>query len=286
MKKLLTATTALALVCGAAAAEVTIGGDARFGLSYDSEADNQVSVHQRFRATFGASGTTDGGLAFSGSAIINTDGSGSVGDGVVSVSGAFGKLAFGALDAADTLAGGIADVGIKGIGVDDVAEGGLRNYTDSGNLILYTQSFGSLNFGVSASPGVTGDPLAPAVSDDDTFAVGMNFTASGMKIGLGFDSEETVSLGASYTTGQITANAYFAERDGDDGAGVDVSYSMGATTVTLVAATNSADVDGFGMGVSHDLGGGASLVAGFAQVPGAVAGEDKNGAEVGLTFAF
>ncbi|MCE2522963.1 MAG: porin [Rhodobacteraceae bacterium] len=286
MKKLLTATTALALVCGAAAAEVTVGGDARFGLSYDSEADNQVSVHQRFRAKFSASGTTDGGLAFSGEANINSE-SGAAADGVVSVSGAFGKLAFGALDAADTLAGGIADVGIKGIGVDDVAEGGLRNYTDSGNLILYTQSFGSLNFGVSASPGVTPEDGAdPSVSDDDTFAVGMNFTASGMKIGLGFDSEETVSLGASYTTGQITASAYFAERDGDDGAGVDVSYSMGATTVTLVAATNSADVNGFGMGVSHDLGGGASLVAGFAQVPGAVAGEDKNGAEVGLTFAF
>ncbi len=284
MKKLLTATTALALVCGAAAAEVTVGGDARFGLSYDSEADNQVSVHQRFRAKFSASGTTDGGLAFSGEANINSE-SGAAADGVVSVSGAFGKLAFGALDAADTLAGGIADVGIKGIGVDDVAEGGLRNYTDSGNLILYTQSFGSLNFGVSASPGVAAG-ATPAVSDDDTFAVGMNFTASGMKIGLGFDSEETVSLGASYTTGQITANAYFAERDGGDGAGVDVSYSMGATTVTLVAATNNRDQDAFGMGVSHDLGGEASLVAGFAQVPGAVAGEDKNGAEVGLTFAF
>ena len=285
MKKLLTATTALALVCGAAAAEVTVGGDARFGLSYDSEADNQISVHQRFRAKFSASGTTDGGLAFSGEANINSE-SGAAADGVVSVSGAFGKLAFGALDAADTLAGGIADVGIKGIGVDDVAEGSLRNYTDSGNLILYTQSFGSLNFGVSASPSVANASGTPAVSDDDTFAIGMNFTASGMKIGLGFDSEETVSLGASYTTGQITANAYFAERDGADGAGVDVSYSMGATTVTLVAATNSGDQDAFGMGVSHDLGGGASLVAGFAQVPGAVAGDDKNGAEVGLTFAF
>ena len=37
-------------------------------------------------------------------------------------SGAFGKVTFGDNDAADLLADGIADVGLNGVGVDDVAE--------------------------------------------------------------------------------------------------------------------------------------------------------------------
>lgn len=276
MRKLLAATTALALVGGAASAELTMGADARFNVKYDSEAADSIAIHQRFRVTFDASGTTDGGLAFSGGAVANSDG-GAVGDGYVSVSGAFGTLSFGAKDSADVLAGGIADVGIQGVGVDDIAEGGLRGHTDPGDLVLYEQSLGNINFAMSGSPS--------SGENDDAFAIGVNFTASGITIGMGYDSEETMSLGGSYTVNEITVNAYYAERDAMDGVGVDLQYAMGATTLTVVAAQNSQDEESMGLGLSHDLGGGASMVAGFGQVPDGNGG-DANGAEIGLTFAF
>lgn len=276
MKRLIATTTALACMGGVASAELTMGADARFNVKYDSEAADSIAVHQRFRVKFDASGTTDGGLAFSGGAIANSDG-GAVGDGYVSISGAFGTLSFGAKDSADVLAGGIADVGIQGVGVDDVAEGGLRGHTDPGDLILYEQSLGNINFAMSASP-AAGD-------SDDMFAVGMNFAASGITVGLGYDSEETMSLGGSYTLNEITANFYYAERDAMDGIGIGLAYGMGATTLTVVAAQNSQDGESAGLGLSHDLGGGASMVAGFGQVS-ADGVNDGTGAEVGLTFAF
>ena len=117
---------------------------------------------------------------------------------------------------------------------------------------------------------------------------------------------------------------------GYTGLGVDVSYTMGASTLTMVCAKadlsniqpiildtgttfGSASFKGMGVGFSHDLGGGAKLVAGFGQVPqtavgdlgvgdiGQVFGEtvdgttaddrsdltaDKNVASVGLSFSF
>ncbi|MCY4668137.1 MAG: porin [Rhodococcus sp.] len=276
MRTLFATTAALALAGSAALAEVTIGADARFNISHDSESEDAIGVHQRFRVHFDASGVTDAGLTFSGGAIADSS-DGKVDDGVVSVSGAFGTLAFGAKDAADVLAGGIADVGMVGVGVDNVAEDELRNKTDPGDLILYTHSLGDISVAVSGAPGTGGT--------DDMFAVGMSFTAADIRIGFGYDSEKTMSLGGSYTFGQITANAYYAERDNLDGTGIDLSYGIGATTLTLVAATNSQDQKAAGLGVSHDLGGGASMVAGFGQIPGEN-GADKSGAEVGLSFTF
>lgn len=284
MRKLLAATTALALVGGAAAAELTMGADARFNVKYDSEEADSIAIHQRFRVTFDASGTTDGGLAFSGGAVANSDG-GSVGDGYVSISGAFGTLTFGAKDSADVLAGDLADVGIQGVGVDDVAEGGLRGHTDPGDLVLYEQSLGNINFAMSGSTSTGGDDDDPDNDKDDAFAIGVNFTASGITIGMGYDSEETMSLGGSYTINEITVNAYYAERDAMDGVGVDLQYAMGGTTLTVVAAQNSQDEEAMGLGLSHDLGGGAKMVAGFGQIPDGNGG-DANGAEVGLTFSF
>ena len=136
MKKLLTATTALALVGGAAFAEITISGDAKLGLDYNSEADDMTSKHMfkhEMGVDFTGSGTTDGGLSFGGSAGFDT-GDETVNTGTVFVSGAFGKITIGDNDAADLLAGGITDVGLNGIGVDDNAEMIRGNSASQGSL--------------------------------------------------------------------------------------------------------------------------------------------------------
>ena len=274
MKKILAATTALALVGGAAFAEVTVGGDGRFGAEYTSAPDASASsttIHQRVRLKFSASGTTDGSLEFGGSTNI-VSGGGAVDEGSVYVSGAFGKLSFGDNDTADTLAGGIADVGIKGIGVDDVAEGGFRDAT--ADDIRYDHSLGALTLAASAGP----------VGNSNEYAVGASFTSAGITVGVGWDSNETTSLGLKYVIDVITANAYMARQSGSDGMGADVTYVLGPTSVTAAFAQNSNGDNAGGIGLSHDLGGGAKVVGGFGQVPGA---DDRvSKAELGMTFEF
>ena len=185
----------------------------------------------------------------------------------------------------------------------------------------------------------------------NSYAVGMSFSASGATFGIGYDSAKTISAGLGYSAGQISANAFWAKRDqpyahlgndlivgqsdvadrpdgtfdaGYSGLGIDVSYTVGASTLTLVHAKTdldniqpsvlasvefftSARFKGKGVGLSHDLGGGAKLVAGFAQVPSLAVGDvgvqeigqvvtevrrvdhfsaEKNVASVGLSFSF
>jgi outer membrane protein OmpU len=69
MKKVLFATTALMLTGGMAMAEVTIGGNARFGLLYqetDRDTDTETTVSYRLRFNIDASKETDSGVTFGG----------------------------------------------------------------------------------------------------------------------------------------------------------------------------------------------------------------------------
>ena len=354
MKKLLTATTALALAGGAAFAEITISGDAKLGVDYNSEPDAMVSKHSfkhEMGIDFSASGTTDGGLSFGGSAGFDT-GAKKLNTGTVFVSGAFGKITIGGNDSADLLAGGIADVGLNDVGVDDVVE---YFYGTTASQFRYDQSVGNIALAISAGTNPAGDATATAPgAKKNEYAIGMSFSASGATVGIGYDSRKTISVGLGYSAGQIAANAFYAKgsglsymhmgADGSDdpqvqgnedddgmfdssvtGLGVDLSYTMGASTLTLVYA--KADVDnirpewlsgattptfgsesfkGVGINIKHSLGGGADLIAGFGQVPQkAVAsldtsdigqvleGEtppdlsgDKSVASMGLSFKF
>ena len=358
MKKLLTATTALALVGGAAFAEITISGDAELGLDYNSEVEDGMSKHMfkhEMGVDFSGSGTTDGGLSFGGSAGFDT-GDTETNTGTVFVSGAFGKITIGDVDSADLLAGGIVDVGMNGIGVDDIAEEVNGN---SASQVRYDNSVGSIALALSAGTNSAED-VGMGMKKSD-YAIGVNFSASGAKIGLGYDNHKAVSIGVGYSTGQIAVNALYsrvkesmksysgifdpdANTDDDEvtvmasglkltSIGVDMSYTMGASTLTLVygktsvgamdypfalasGATEddtvinfaSGSYSGMGIGFSHDLGGGASLVAGFGQVDSgtpmlnvgsltSVSGgldtvpvsydfADSNKASLGLTFSF
>ena len=512
MKKLLIASTALSLAGGAAFAEmaITVSGDAELGVDYASEpvADattgavgSKHSFVHEVGIDFTASGTTDGGLTFGGEAGFDT-GDDVVNTGTVHVSGSFGKLTIGDNDAADLTAGGIADIGMNGIGVDDMVEG-LRGTTAA--QLRYDNDFGQIKIAISAgtkdgsaavaavpaiswaitdtkmtthyywptytvdSKGVstptstaeivtgTGVPkisvvgttmdgvpvygtavtesanatavdladitstmndfdvlfgvihrregentaadnqvivdidlkvtgadatpgdrvdihgfkrndkgeivdsagkvyaattnhgkaftryekyynlgadkavggvpgasatapdntdtvkvasnavaAVPAVASDSEFAFGMSFNAGGVTIGVGYDSNKTINMGAGFTTGEITTNLLYVKTEDDEdtkmvdeemtGMGVDMAYAMGASTVTLSYGRRKPEMgeamDAVGMGVTHDLGGGATLNAGFGKVdkdigtaasPMIVA---ENKASIGLMFAF
>ena len=203
---------------------------------------------------------------------ITGTGDGSVGNSTVHISGDFGTLTFGNNDPADLESGGVADVGFDGVGVDDVAEGGGgRGGTNAG--IRYDQSFGDVSIALS---------FGPDGSDTD-FAVGMKFTSAGITVGAGFDSDDGMSIGAGYSVGQLSANGYYTEENEKDGMGADLSYTAGATTITVAFAQNSEDHEAAGLGIVHDLGGGAKLNAGFGQVD---TGTNATKGEVGITFDF
>ena len=494
MKKLLIASTALSLAGGAAFAEmaITVSGDAEMGVDYASEPAGGASKHSFVHEVgidFTASGTTDGGLTFGGTAGFDTKDT-DLNTGTVNVSGSFGTLTIGDNDAADLTAGGIADIGMNGIGVDDMVEG-LRG-TTAGQL-RYDNSFGQVSIAISAGtseakaavpasqwmitdhemnvhvypasyskdmdgmvklygmpiPGErinvpnqaadqtdnvrrfvggfdnlfgvvdrTADGVwvdydgdghdmanglvvetlteaegktspvnifgfkrekdgkitapdgtdegterdvitdndanadliaaferyeahydlgdddmvggaderdadgkgddnsdsfnattlttnaAPAVASDSEYAFGMSFNAGGVTIGVGYDSKKTVSMGAGFTTGEITTNLLYVKTDEEfsnadgtikgemTGMGVDMAYAMGASTVTLSYGRRKPEtgeaMDAVGMGVTHDLGGGATMNAGFGKVDKKVGTMivSENKASVGLMFAF
>jgi outer membrane protein OmpU len=78
MKKVLLATTALALSAGMAAAEVKFSGDARMGLNYNSGGSavpngNTVRLEKRFTLNIDGSTTTDGGVTLGARVRIRSD---------------------------------------------------------------------------------------------------------------------------------------------------------------------------------------------------------------------
>ena len=449
MKKLLIASTALSLAGGAAFAEmaITVSGDAKMGVDYNSEAGDGMSKHEfkhEVGIDFSGSGTTDGGLTFGGSAGFDT-GDTEVNTGTVHVSGSFGTLTIGDNDPASLLSGGIADIGLNGIDVDDKVED-LREGTAA--QLRYDNNFGQIKIAISAGtsdavmakdavivPGITIDAADPTqwyvvdtmkevhayamlpsiaqfdpllglvavetarsasdvsvthdhdddketdpvetnifgigynkdgdltaddgtteatdvqkaayelyiqaydlgddervggVTEDDAeegdmdadtvredqeiittnavaeetlrddfliseavegkdsetqYAFGMSFEAGGVTIGVGYDSNKTVSMGAGFSAGEVSTNLLYVKTDDDTtGMGVDMTYTMGASAVTLAYGRQKPEegeaTDAVGMGVTHDLGGGATMNAGFGKV------DESNKASIGLSFAF
>lgn len=62
MKKILFASTALVATAGVAAAEITIGGSARFGLAYNEAETNETRIEQRMRVNITGIAETDAGV--------------------------------------------------------------------------------------------------------------------------------------------------------------------------------------------------------------------------------
>jgi outer membrane protein OmpU len=301
MKKLLIATTALVMTAGMASAEVSLKGDARFGLRYNNATTidgaavvNSTVADYRARVTFNMSGTTDSGMGFGASfRADNAAAAAAGGAGTAWISGNWGKLTVGAVDAgSDSVGLGIADVGYNGLGVDDLAEG---LYAASKNNVAYTNSFGA--FSVGASYGLATSYTAAGTGD---WSLGLGYDGGTFKAALGFDSAagvDTITVGGGVKMDAISANVIYSMPDvGNDAWGVDFGYALNsATSLTVVYADNGTNA-GYGVGVAHNLGGGAKLIGGIGSVQrtdtnGTVAAGDDfqatdTKAELGLTFSF
>jgi outer membrane protein OmpU len=271
MKKILLATTMLAATAGFAAAEVTLSGDARMGITKSEGADAVFS--NRARVKFSMSGETDGGLSFGASfRAADAVGAGSGTKGTVSLSGAFGSLSMGDESAA-------AEYAVGDLAMNSFAGVGDSNETTflTGAKVVYTYTAGDLS--VFVSTGQTGS---------DQNSLGVKYTTGGLTLGAGWETTGTVdhvAASAAYAMGDTTIKAVYGSASDVDftQSGVSVSHTMGAVSLAaFYRTTDSAGVkaDYSGVGVSYDLGGGASINGGVADVNG------SNQMDLGVNFSF
>ena len=297
MKKVLLASSVLALSAGFASAEISFSGSAVMGVGDDAIDDARSILETYLTAT--GSGETDSGLAFGFETTIATyDTDGGLNDDGTSafISGAFGKLSMGSVDEADEVATFDDIGGLSGLGVDDIAES-FTGDSDGREThdVNYTYSGGALTAAISAHIGADGQ--------GDGYAVGLKYDFGDAYVGIGYNDDNVqaaavTSLYAGGTFGAIGVKAMVSEWD-PDGAGnnlnaygLHVDYTVDALTLSAQYSTSELvnpislnDYEAFGIGAAYDLGGGASVVGGVAQITD-YDRDDETVWEAGLSFEF
>ena len=141
---------------------------------------------------------------------------------------------------------------------------------------------------------------SPAEKQDSQWAAGVSFDIGATTLGIGIDSEKLMQASISSDLGAFSGKLFYAQQKMNEGEtdeskntgmGVEIGVSAGAnTTINAVYAQGKTDYNnasmadvtdkGFGVGVSHGLGGGATLNAGFAKV------KKVSKASVGVSMSF
>ena len=312
MKKILFATTALVATAGVAAADVSFGGYARFGVEYDSSrTSEEVRIESRFRLIVTATAESDNGLSFGaqvryqanedsqsaggGTGALDNSDAGfnlprffvSTGGLTVSVGNVMGAIE----NMPGLYAGG---VGLTGLGDNNVVAHGRDMYSSG--------SSGRFGVDVIYSVGAFGVHLSHSFDDtylDDTngseartalavsYSMGdYTFAAAAQDSDVDTGDAEVV-LTASGVFGPMTATLQFADNGTDEQAyGVGLNYTLSAATALSGYLMHDDSLDGgdgdenFGIGFNHNMGGGTSLRGGVARVDGDTI------ADLGLLFNF
>jgi outer membrane protein OmpU len=287
MKNILLTSTALVAFAGAAAADVAITGYAEMGLV----GGDDVATTQFFTdidVTFTMSGQTDNGLTFG--AAVDLDEAGKLGDTddnngtAIFISGGFGTLTLGDTDGAlDWAMTDIGNIGNPGsINDDETSHAAyIGSYLDGfydGQILRYNYSFGDFGVAVSVEQDDNGN-----VSDG--FAVGFKYSMDmggvGIDFGLGYQevalnsTQDLDALGLSVVGnfGDFSAGINYVEFSSDDISeegdylGFGVGYSANGLSIHAnyaeIDVTSGDDIDGFGLAVAYDLGGGAVVKGGY-----------------------
>jgi outer membrane protein OmpU len=293
-------------------------GNPNSGDEVFAETGGTLSFTSRIRISFSASGETDSGLAFGGSiradnaggfniqdslgntvgdddfSVLNqplslTGGGGVLGQsGSVFIEGAFGKLSMGDVDgAAKAAVGFVSGVGLTGLG--DLNENAyISNVGGSLPGALYEYSGGDWAVYVSSSNSGT---ILSTEAENVAWALGGSYSFGNFTVGLGYEDNDA---GATHIIGGVTASFggftgkfiygqadFDTDVDDDDQWGLSGDYTFGATTLTAFY-TDIFGNDSYGVGAAYDLGGGASLVAGYAKDDTA----DVDAYDFGVSFTF
>ena len=326
MKKVLLASTALAMTAGMAAADVSLSGYAEIGVKDNGE---EIVFHNDFDVKFTLSGETETGLVFG--ATIDLD---EVSDGIdddankssVFISGDFGTITMGDTDGAFDWA--LSEIAWGSAIADDHSShagwngnSGLDGGLD-GQVARYDYSFG--DFGVALSAEI-GDGTA-----DGIYGIGARYSGDlgGVSLGVGLGYQDGdfeldgiegaadivgdasiygLSIAADFDAG-FSVRVNVSQLDGDiagGGTGFDwTHYGIGARyafDALSVEANYGAfdgsidgegdfDADGWGVAVNYDLGGGAVAMFGYGSgTDFALEGTDLDSVEtwsLGLGLSF
>lgn len=287
MKKVLLTTTALSLLAGAAAADVSFSGLARFGVI---STGGTVTTQNRMRLNVVGSTEADNGLSFGAMfrmQATNTSAAATAAMGAsgpnVWVSNGTMTLTMGNTGGAIASAANIwgCGVGFGGHACNDMADNSFTNHTtfaSSGagpNIVRLNFALGSANIAVSG-----GHTAAGAVANNEIAA---NFAVGGATIGIGYEAaavSPTTFLNLGFDAGSATLGLRYASGGGSNGYIAHMTYGIGSGSLYVYAGNNLAGVAQAGLSYSMALGGGVTAAVAVYSAGGVM------NASAGANFNF
>ena len=291
MKKILLTTTALTMLAGAAAADISLSGSGRIGIV---SAGGATNVTHRFRVNVNASGETDGGLTFGAYVRLNMNGgvmaeNGPIGAPRLYIGNGMATLTVGNAGGAISQAGNIWGCGIGFRGdCDDMAAGG-----NAFNWVTHSSggagaSVVRLDFALgSANISISGGSASGGAANDTEIAA--NFDMGTASVGVGYDSGAGAAggtlLNVSFGAGSATIGAHVAMSNGTTGYMGTVKTAMGAGSLyagfgNQLNSGATATQAAYFVSYKQSLGGGANASVSVRSVGGAVT------TDAGITFGF
>jgi len=320
MKKILFATTALIATSGMAAAEIKLGGSARFGLAYDEGNVEETRVEQRFRVNIDGITESDAGVKFEVRFRLesNEDENSAIagrGPGAARFSVSTGGFRLDVGNTSDVIdSGDVVDYFGYGVGLTSFIE-----QSSNGDLDLVGFGAGDQDqttvkarytagdFTVSASysdrraqaadtlTDSAGDiiTLEDAIEEQQQYQIGASYNFGNYTVGAAFGNTDTPTgdedFWAASFNGEIGAVAFSVlatDSDGQDDVtfGASLNYALSsATDLRFAISDGGADANetSFGVGFRHSLGGGVSLRGGVGQDS-----DENTVADLGVALSF
>jgi len=266
MKKVLLTTSALTLLAGAAAADVSVSGYSRIGISNSGSTTSNYLLNQ---VTFSGSATSDGGLSFTAwtrtrnsAASSKFAGTSAFAGPQLTVSNGAVTLAVGNATGAVGSTAGPAIWGCGAVmwGCADLAGGTWASQSSTGagtNVVRLDMALGSANVSVSGGNG------------NDT-EVAMNVPMGSGSVGVGYDQETNpfLHVGYSGTAGGLGVGVRASQSNGKTGYMANVTAPIGAGSVYMFAGKTVAGKNNYGLKYSQSLGGSVAMQAGATSADG------------------
>lgn len=322
MKKILFASTALIATAGMAAADINFSGGARFGIGYLEDRETNVTgagagvsdtilIH-RFTLNIDGSAETDGGVEFGARVRLRADESQATGEAgaVGDVNAPRFSVKYGGLEVYAGNTGGALD-NMDNAGFEPgleffVGQEAARDYSEFGyssggagsNALYATYAAGDLLVGIGYNDG--SQEGGTTDSEADIF-ISYNFGDFGAVLGYSDRSgitsatdADTVMLALSGSFGDFSGTLLVGDEDLSGAAGEGNFYGASAqyavssaTAIQFAYGDGEADADtrAYGIGASHDLGGGVTLRGGIGNIKEGAA-SSYNRADFGVSFGF
>lgn len=301
MKKVLLATTAVALSAGVAYAEVSISGNARMGLQYSGVTGN-TTIEKRMTVDMVGTTETSSGITFGAKLRLRSNeaaGTVAAGARVYMQTNGF-ELAMGNIDGAiESMPNlyspsvGLTGLGWGGLVTNTAGDGywGWDAYSSSGNgaegvEVIYSAAgfTGHLSYSDGTAGGLSGTGTGTKrVAAYGAYTFNDWTVALALQESNGFGgAEDKVVLTVGGNLGDYGVGFGVADNNGTTKIALNGSATFGATTVSAyIADEDTAGTDAsYGIGASYDLGG-ASVVGGISHDA-----FGTNRADLGVSFSF